>query len=771
MNNNRHIQVVNEELKQKNYYILDSLYERYDQLEDKKVLNLLKLSLQTNLIKENQICYSHNFPNYWNQIKKHFLELEPEDRQLILHSIEKIQTWNRTTEFAIAKIIKDAAKNLQGKEKIDFYLRYLRFFLSQDFLNNELNDPDFKSLWFISQINKGNTTYTDNLNNIVFAFSDDSFDLLMHSLEEKEKTWMFHDFKYLLEFTSVKLLYHAIQNKQIEFNSEFELPNRFFENKLIQRIYANLDINQENLSELVIKNLSSKIDFNFKFYGKEMNIFVKKHQLQEGIDPNFFIDGISSTESGFIRRSPFVPMSNLSSIERVDLLINLIEDTIEKKVEYVGGNFLHEVSIDGQIQEIISKLNTHDNWSNNLVNTKLFIEKMIDIPKLKTNYENAIIELILFGLKNNYLDNTIPEKYLENYEYSPIHNIRYNEERLFSALIEYSDNVEDSNNLVYRILFADITPKELSINNVFLNKEPSKWVDLSDFVNTSLGRYYSIIDKVPDKVIQNHFKEILVDGINSCQSPYNEYLKGKFYRFFDDYFEKQISEHSFIGFSHNYALYLNSTLNEFFKDPAKKLFASEITDSFILNNLSTVLLSTVNPNDLDLPFNAPKNDLREQLLRIMLQAYSEIKEDLLENYYFGNWFTWYIEVLHSNKEYFSYITLYLDELTEIKLHSLITIFRSASVDSRAKIGEYQFSYIRNIESLSPRKLELLVDCISTLLSKNVVNINYSFIEGVSNILKQLKEKDLQHIINDLLQIIKSKIPSSEYEKLYSKYFK
>ncbi|UXD40960.1 hypothetical protein E3T45_00460 [Enterococcus faecium] len=89
--------------------------------------------------------------------------------------------------------------------------------------------------------------------------------------------------------------------------------------------------------------------------------------------------------------------------------------------------------------------------------------------------------------------------------FKDITNISYEQEKIIKVLTK---NNKSTNDTVFCVLFEDIKPNLLSTESIFLNKEKTDFVELDDFINTDLGRYYSIVEKIDEDVCKFYSKSI-----------------------------------------------------------------------------------------------------------------------------------------------------------------------------------------------------------------------------------------------------------------------
>lgn len=766
MNKEDHyIKTLNDALEREEFYFLDSIFSEYSELPPNKAVVFLNRTFQSDLFKKNIITLAHNFINYWKQINNHFNDFSEPNQELILTSIKNIQTWNRAIEIEIIGICKKASSTLNDEDKILFYEKYLTFILNKDFLIKEFDEADLYCLWFIYQLKKDKSIYTNNQFEETFDFSIELFNRLMDEVTNLQKHKLYHDFNYLMKFTPVNLIYFVLANGLFKYQGHSNFPKQFYENKMIQRVLINIDL-ESKLPQDILDNVIANIDYNFKFYGVEMNKFVRKHQIDNATNENLFVNGIGPGVVSQVKQLPFVPISVLNNNEQVDVLINLLMDTLNKKSEYTD-NIFNEISKEGQIKEILKIFNTTDNWTTYPEFASSFLYKLISSDDLRDSYQQVIIEMIDYSLLNHYADDHNAIKYLEFQNYRNSNELNYLDSKLLSTIVEYAR--DDSSHPVYSIIFNDISPKELSTNSIFLNSEKqNSFIDLNDFINTSLGRYYSVVDKVPENLIINYFLNEFNNGIEDCVPEFRDYLKGKFYKFFKTKPEELNNINSFVGFSHNYKLGLKSEENALFSAAVKRIFISDISDNFIIDNLVSVLVTEVDPFKENYNENLSNPNYKNRLFMSMLELY--FSTDIVSDPYLLAWIRWYIEIGNSIHTYVRHLIFYLIDLPTSKINTLLNYLDTYGQSGGGKIEDYEFSYIHSIDEFSKEKFEKFIQLISILLQKGYVNINYPFVSGLDDILDQLSKRNYINLIEELITIVEPHFLPSDIQRFEQKYF-
>lgn len=764
MNKTEYISVINEVLENENYYILDSIFKEYNSLTDEKAIELLAYTFESDMLIKNKLSLAHNFYHYWQQLNKHYDSFNSDLRALITEAIKNIKTWNRQIEPVILSICQKETSNFNETQKLDFYIEHLEYLLMQNFISKEINDKDIINLWFITKIIQENDVFLNQLDNVTFDFTAASYDKLISALNDKHTKLMFSNYEFLLKHTSVNLLHYVLENSKLTYNKSEMLPDSFYENKLVQRVFVNIDRRGINIEPSILNILRGSIEFEYKFYGTEMNAFVKKHNFRTEVSDNYYIDGIGPIISGKVKQMPYVTINTLASIESVNQLIDVLKMNSKKESSLTSDNIFTEISVEGQTKELITKLNTEENWRNNK-NNLIFLNKLIDIKNLRELYEEVIVRMLVYGISNQHIGGEDADKYLRAKDFKNNQKINYYDKLLLLILVEHG---KDGKQFVYEILFDTISPRMLSTKSIFTDSQDnSQWIILDEFINTDLGRYYSIIENISEKTINNNFRDKLREGIILCESKYKDYLKGMFINHFPELDSENTTANTFIGYSHNYIMNRQYNLINLFVNSAIGLFESEISDNYILTNMATILVEKVDPIELNFKYEENYSKYRNQLLLIIMENF--IVDDLFRNKYYAKWFRWFLNVNKSNKVFVRHLLLNFSQIECSKINVLISNLDTYMSVDDPKIEDYQFSYIHSIETYTENQFKLLINLISVILSKQLITITYYFIEGMEDIFNQLKIKQYNNLSEKLFAAISDYLLPTDSQKLKDKY--
>ncbi|HIC7145244.1 TPA: hypothetical protein ACW3RU_002902, partial [Enterococcus faecalis] len=545
----------------------------------------------------------------------------------------------------------------------------------------------------------------------------------------------------------------------MKINGEIRYPDDFLKITIIQRIIINIDLDEKDIPECLIKKTNELIDWDYNLYGKEMNDYVKKHNID--IEQKF-IDGIGPVTGGWVKTHPFIPVSPLTNLSQVDVLVDLLNNCPDWETQVSNDNFLNERSKQGQNEEIIRVLNPITNWEENKQFNEIFLEKVINQPILYTNLTPSIAKMLETGIENNYISTKTADSFLEKMNFKDITNISYEQEKIIKVLTK---NNKSTNDTVFRVLFEDIKPNLLSTESIFLNKEKTDFVELNDFINTELGRYYNIVEEI-DEYVFRFYSSSIEEGINSLENPYKEYLIGRNINQIEFNIEKPTSN-MFIGFCHRYNLKQDEKM-DFFEEIAISLLEDNaFSDEFCQNNILIMLIYKINPQDTKITLD--KNiEYKEKILYRFLNILIE-NEDFEKKSEIENWIKYFLKKDVFVKTATSFLLLNLGSSGKEIASRHLGFLEGAVTSDGIRLGEYEFSYIHHMDEYCEWQFDILINLIQILLRKNYIVISQAFIESMFNVLTRLSQKNMINGIKRLLNILENYLLEKDFIYLQTQF--
>lgn len=759
INEDTFITEVNRALKRGDFYILDSFFSEYGTYNVKNLNTVLDYLTKSQLFIDNYICNTIKFCNLWHILNFRFEDIEIRIRNKIFEKIKEISFWNSSTEIEIISIINKMTENMDDVEKIQKYRAYLKKFMNTQHINHRIKDRFFNCAFLLEIISKEKSPFFDKRQTLTFDYTQETFKILINIIKEQSETWKFYNFSFLLEHTSVGLLTKIIEDQSLKINGETRYPDDFLKITIIQRIIINIDLDEKDIPECLIKKTNELIDWDYNLYGKEMNDYVKKHNID--IEQKF-IDGIGPVTGGWVKTHPFIPVSPLTNLSQVDVLVDLLNKCPDWETQVSNDNFLNERSKQGQNEEIIRVLNPITNWEENKQFNEIFLEKVINQPILYTNLTPSIAKMLETGIENNYISTKTADSFLEKMNFKDITNISYEQEKIIKVLTK---NNKSTNDTVFRVLFEDIKPNLLSTESIFLNKENTDFVELDDFINTDLGRYYSIVEKIDEDVFKFYSKSIK-EGINSLKNPYKEYLMGRNVYHIEFNIETP-TRNMFIGFCHRYNLRKDEKM-DFFEEIAISLLEDNaFSDEFCQNNILIMLIYKINPQDTRITLN--KNiEYKEKILYRFLDILFE-NEDCDKNSEIENWIKYFLKKDIFVKTATSFLLLNLGSSENEIASRFIDFLEEAITSDGIRLGEYEFSYIHQMDEYREWQFDILINVIQILLRKNYIVMSQNFIESMFILLTRLSQKNMIDGIKRLLNILENYLLEKDFIYLQTQF--
>lgn len=765
---------LNKALKNEQFYIVDSIFAEYVDLDNNKSIELLKFSLDSDLFKKGLILESHNFNNYWKQLDTHFISFSDEQKLLILDQIKNIKSWNIITETCIYKIAEKFSNDLDDVAKVNFYQDYLSKFLKGGILNPKIDlgivDEDMNTFWLVNKLDSNSYFNEDTLIDLKFKFSKYTFALFLSTLKKIDKESKYISSNNISNHNKTKMLYSLIENSQLSYLKKETFPIEYYKIHIIQRIYIRIFINSKNtINENIIIKLIKSIDQKYIFYGQDMGEFlranirlVKKHHknFSELLSVNFK-DAFSFQEVNYVSESPFIYIDELDSLEKVKFIIS----NLKKIKEDNSYDFFNEKTLFAQNNEIVTKLSNETIWRKFKTNFDIFIKELIDNRTLRNKYKIAITSLLVYGLEKQIIDETLPIYYIAKLLYrGRLVNFDFHLEKLYESLIEMDKFVNFINKDFYSILFSKTKTESLQTKNYGLSIE-NNFIDLLGFINTDLGRYYYVIRKVPINLIKNEYYSDFILGINKVDKQYTSYLKGAFFHFFSEVdIPTESDPQMFIGYSHNYFIKVQQELCDFFRVQALTLFDSDIDDDIITRNISVVLSTTIDLNIQEIKLYKENHKLKIKILHKILELYLYYDEEFKT--YVASWIKWYVKNFEFSMDVITGdVLIHHVDISSDKILNLINILSSISeVKNNKKVEEFTFLHIRYIEKYSKDQHNTLLSLISFLLNNNLIKINSYFIQGLNSVFKELYEKKFIELIDKYFDVLEDRLYPNDFEK-------
>ncbi|MGL5384112.1 MAG: SIR2 family protein [Culicoidibacterales bacterium] len=713
-------------------------------------IQYIEILQKTDLFSEKYFKVLERLINVWILMNENFKDISNQSQEEIVTSISKSILPNIRIEKEMLSIIKQATDGYSDQEKVAFYLKNATQILRSEYLNNQINDDYYTCLWLCEQFEHNMTYVSKEISGIIFNFTKATLVQFIQKIQIFFEKNQFLNYKMLIVQAPVKLLSNIIRNKNLRYQDNQELPDELYECKLIQRILINLDLDENfAIGEFFdLEKLIPKIEWDFRYYGKEMNQFVEKYEIETGQDNEYYRDALIETGCYSIESKPFFTVKPLTSSNEVDSLIQQLtmaceEREWENRIEY---------TVEEQSKELLRVLNTEEIWDSYREYNKEFIFKIISHTDMIEKYELVIVEFFELGIPKKYIPEVTIKNYLENKFPQGKKTISYLEKRVLQVLVENSNSENDD---VYDILFNKI---KVELFEEILNTP--KYLSINDFTNMGFGRYFDVIFKM-NSDIKNYFSVRIKESIDKLPNIYREYLNGKFLLLYQTD-ELCITIHTFIGYCHNY--YVNDNTMDQFKDVALELLnRDDFTDDFTTRNVIYILLHGINP-DIKNVLVKTNTPFKEQIILRLLDIFLKDTGELSESYLLG-WIKWFCgveayiprivgTVLLNMKEYNSKTTIIINSLSE-------------SIESSRNTGVpgYILTYLDDLEHFTENEFKQVQHLIDILVRKQFLHINSSSLDGIENICTAMKTSGYSEVLKNFIGMLAPRMLAKDLERL------
>ena len=401
-------------------------------------------------------------------------------------------------------------------------------------------------------------------------------------------------------------------------------------------------------------------------------------------------------------------------------------------------------------------------WEANSSEVISFINGLVSDKSLFSFYDDTVFNILTYGIENEFISDNCVCGILMKMDIGN-DDISINLSKLMSKLVKMSEHEDDR---IYEILFTKIEGENLSANSAIERDSDGTFVDLNEFINTSLGRYVSVLKDIPKTIFFDIFRGKILPFVENCHPPYKEYLIGSFLPSLteDDLEDSTINR--FLGFSHNFILSRTSNWVDYFEKNAEELFVSGYSDHYSINNLTLILISKIDPFTKKFDGNVSR-EYKEQILVKMFQYYKELND--VTDVHIIEWLKWFL----GQGEYFDtllkQLLLSFEEMDLDKIRVLENLIDVHAKKDGVKKDEYLLYNIYELEKFSDSQIKELINLVLVLLKKELANVNYYFVHGIDQICKELSVRQSEQVIESVLQRIQPFILESDFELLKNKY--
>lgn len=746
------IDLINKLITNRNTYILNDVFGKFWSISDTKAFSKMELSLDTNLYDIEFADLNIELPNYWKQVNNYFKRLNPSQNKKIIEYLEKyINNGYSISEYMLNIILINSSK-LKENKRIEYYEKFLKSIYKNEFYNFNINNEDLKSLWFINKMKNKEDVYLEEVRDQIFRFKGVLFDRLLETLTNMDKNIMYYDYAYLIENTSINLLEYVLKNNKLELEETQKI--KFLKEKIVQRIYANLALNGVNISQGILKSIIDNVD-EYKFYGVEMNNFLNRFSQKKPSNENYYIDGIHSIPDIVINNeSEYIPLPKLNNRSIIDAFISKLDEAMDdpKSID-VGFDSYY------QNQEFSKRLTKNEPWIKNKSNVIYLLNQLIQEKNFFDRFESSISKIICYGINIGSINVSFIEQYFLVNKHVDNNIFDIYDESIFESLIK-NGMEEKSQELLFRI---DLCKLETNYGE---KKDASEYVILNNFINTDLGRYVYVLKKLP-KCINETKKQRLITDINELDDKYKNYLKGMFILFFDSDNIDFSNMNTFMGYSHNYNMPIDSAYLKNFSGLISDTFIkNKFIDEYTMRNFCLVLVMTINPLERLHGINIDSSENMNIIFKNILTMFFVSNNS---NGYRGNWVKFFLQTGNYFNILMSFIMNNLTEISMNNLKSLNNLFRQNIVENDIKVKITQFSYIHNVMNLNDEKINELIDFFLIILNNDLFDKRTFFVRSIEQFLSELKKGGFLSQINYVINELNDFLIPSDIDKLKNEF--
>ncbi|MFC6207161.1 SIR2 family protein [Levilactobacillus tongjiangensis] len=752
------LNALNGALRTKTYYVVDSIFKKYSNLSNEVEIKNIECTSESLLFKEHIATSSTLFIEYWRCIARVFGSLSSEFKEKIISEIEQIREWSTETEKVIFDIVLQYV-NQNPNTKVDQLNRILSQFLNAEYFDIEVADQDIRCLWFSHQIDHSQSIFVATMwsDKMFFSFNQKTLPYLEASLSNLQNKTEYLSMSSLLENTIVKNLNQLIQSGKLTYERKQIFPDSFYKNVLIQRILIHLDL-ERGLDIGVLECLRKNLDINSGCLGSNAVEFSEKYNIPISDRFRYIDDESEISMMNPVQEQAFFKVQPIENIQQVDELIQKLKETPPEKSISLGDSFV-DIGVEGQCNQLESVLNTKKQWESFKIENLDFIEKLISNIDLFKKYISVIVKMLNFALKNGYDTEKISDFFLRQLQKTSLPAFTVLNEKLFSKMIQRAK--DDKEATIYRFLFREVDPTTL------IRPDNTEFVDLTTFINTESGIYYSLIKKIEtdfQTVISGTNKERFLERIMQQNMNYRCYLKGMFVVIFEEDPEV-VSYSGFVGFSHNYHLSLNKKWTDKFKNVVEGLLSSQIDDNRVINNIALTTLVSIRPEEYqNSEHSHDVTNIKSAVFRQLLDFF--IKRDDADRYNTSKWLQWFIGNYQGSVNVtISHLLREINDVSIKRGNQLLNIIERAITSSDDKLNNYVFSCEIYFDKLDHEHIGLIGSYLKIALAKNLLPINEVTLGQMTNILKKLSSEGLRESVFAVLDEAEQVLPPENLARL------
>ncbi|WP_426401928.1 SIR2 family protein [Mammaliicoccus lentus] len=738
----KNINVLNNVINNGDYSKLNRSIEKVlansNKIQKTAINNLIKSEMLTPTILKGTV----EIYNIWSLIASQYEEISKRELDEIIKIGNSMMNFNYVILESLLKIVEYRIQELKQKEQIKFIEENFTVYLKNEWFIESKNKY-ISLLWIINSINS--RKQINEVNKVIkirhndLNITDELGNRLIKKLEESKIALEMKTYNEIMQDVGIKSIVNLWEEEKLSFGKR--ISRRLILLPIVHKILAHKIEDGNIKNELLIKELIKSIDEKYKFYDITVKNFVNKYSQKYNLPNKLknhkdsqFKNELSHAKAFWGRDKPFY-FIDLENFKHDEIEHKLIE-AIKQKPYFEGKDYF---SLVGQNESLL------DSFKNSKLSNsekKRIFKILIENQKISENYAGAINKILVFSFSNQILTLNDVNIFLEmNIKGKSLIEI---DGDLFNVVEELIKEPEINIDKIFE-LFMTIDLCNSNELNLINNDSV---VDITEFINSKVGRYFNIISQCPLDTQSNidKIKEKIEES-----SFIKNYLIGKFIYLYDIE-ELPIKDvNVFIGFSHNYLLPNISRYIDYFEPAAKQIFENNIYDDILYNNLTLILLEKINPIS-NINLTKIKKKKAESIFKMMIDSFINNNEYT----YFKNWLEWFVE----NLEMSTTIIITLIENIHLKrfenLNKLLMMFEKLKISKKMK-----FTYISQIykfEEFDIECLDFYYQVLLTLKNKDILVFDGDSLINIQYLLGKVSKMDSKELTKKFVDLLQDEFP-------------
>ncbi|WBY93704.1 SIR2 family protein [Enterococcus casseliflavus] len=715
-----------------------TLYEFFGHILQNNDKNLIEKALENSLKSEIILCESTYVPeSLWEIFDEKYDELDKTQVALVQKLyIQKSFDPRYTSAYNIFnKIFTDHDMRAQAINSLSNF-EYLPM---TDYFGN----PEIAAQWLVTQFLKGQSydhVYIPNEETVKFDFRPETIHQL-HSILDNEpyNTYYPYPIDKMVDRGILGVFFQALKDNRLFINQCNMIdcfPDELLEIKYVQKLLVYLSMSLE-LPDDLTRRLIEKIDFTDKFFGSNLNDFIKANKaVIESLHIQYedeYKDTIKEFEP-FVIES-FITSNDVLQKDEQDIISILLTNkdyfdnryhestdsfkTLEATIDFIFRSLQEDNDISVKLKKIFTD---HAD--------ELFIQ--YESLYLKIAIDENIDPTLSAEARSIFLKNIDRNKYSANYD------------TFFSNLLVRNDKSDEN----LSGFFLKIDTSKLT----YLETE-GDLKDFIEFANTELGSYtWNLIklvrlNKVDSEIAKNKIRQIsVIEMRNFAEGALLEYYNMD---------ELNITKNTFLGFCYSPSYKNSKEIFPRFKSIVSQLFENNTIPDHLERIPFLVALYEIDPNTIEI---VPNNKFRFMLDIIFINddAFKFQKE----------WIEWIIEndpdgtSLNELAYIFS-----LEKISLSKLHKFMDWSEDFLRKGVSKTSLSIFIHKLKEDEISVER-QVFLDLVFKLLKNKRVRTDLYFAEEIEKLMVFLQKEQKLDLLS--IQYVKNNLTPLEKERLKSK---